>query len=158
MEKKISEKIRVKWNDSYLTWSVFNEKNTIDKETFVQTTLSIVDRIRKLLYVAELSLSKYDKKEYNFEKLSNVLRRDYEQATALYSEGAHVGISPYECKNVSQKFQSMIAFSHNVYIFFGGIVLDNDRTEENIILNIRIQLKSFKEAEVKFQIAMNEVQ
>lgn len=52
----------------------------------------------------------------------------------------------------------MIAFSHNVYIFFGGIVLDNDRTEENIILNIRIQLKSFKEAEVKFQIAMNEVQ
>ena len=156
--EEISEKIRVKWNDSYLKWSAFNEKNTIDKETFVQTTLSIADGICKLLSVAELSLSKYDKKEYNFEKLSNVLRRDYEQATTLYSEGTHVGISPYECKNVSQKFQSMIASAHNVYIFFGGIGLDNDRTEENIIWNIRIQLKSFKETEVKFRIAMNEIQ
>jgi hypothetical protein len=52
----------------------------------------------------------------------------------------------------------MIASAHNVYIFFGGIGLDNDRTEENIIWNIRIQLKSFKEAEVKFRIALNEIQ
>ncbi len=152
------EKIRVKWNDSYLTWSAFNEKNTIDKETFVQTTLNIADGICRLLSVAELSLSKYDKKEYNFEKLSNVLRRGYEQATTLYSEGTHIGISPYECKNASQKFQNMIAFAHNVYMFFGGIGLDNDRTEENIICNVRIQLKNFKEAEVKFRIAMNEIQ
>lgn len=156
--EKLTDRVKVKWNDSYLTWAKFNEDNTIDKETFVQDVSSIAGSICKLLASAESALSKYDNTEHGFENLSDILRRDYEQATALYFKGTEVGLSPYECKNASQKFQNMIAHAHNVYIFFGGVGADNDRTEENLIWNIRNQLKYFKESEVEFRLAMKEIQ
>lgn len=156
--EEISDRIKIKWNNSYLVWAKFNDDNTIDKESFIQNVSRIADRICKLLVFAELALSRYANTEHNFENLSDILRRDYEQATALYLKGTDLGLSPYECKNASQKFQNMIAHAHNVYIFFGGVGANNDRTEENLIWNIRSQLNHFKEAEVAFRIAMKEIQ
>lgn len=156
--EELSDRVRVNWNDSYLTWAKFNEDNTIDKETFFQNVSNIAEDICRLLASAESALSKYDNTEHNFEILSDILRRDYEQATALYFNGTEVGLSPYECKDASQKLQNMIAHARNVYIFFGGVGADNDRTEENIIWNVRSQLKYFKESEVEFRIALKEIQ
>jgi hypothetical protein len=156
--EEIVDGIKVKWKDDYLTLARFNEDNTISKETFVQKVLSLADEIYCLLNSAELVLDEYDKKAHDFSKLSNVLSRDYEQATALYFEGTSLGLSPYECKNASEKFQNMIAHAHNVYIFFGGVGANNDRTEDNLVWNIRSQLNYFKESEAMFRVAMKEIQ
>ncbi len=155
--EEISDRLKVKWNYDYLTWSKFNEDNTIDKESFVQNVNSLAEKICSLLRDAESALNKYDNEEYNFAKLSDLLKQDYDQATSFYNQGVNIGLSPYECKRASQKFQSMIAHAHNVYIFFGGIGKDNDRTEENLIWNIRSQLNYFKEAKAEFKIAIKEI-
>ena len=156
--EEIADRIKVKWKDDYLIWAMFNDDNTIDKEDFVRKVSDLADRIYKLLDSAESALNRYDNKEYNFEKFSNILRIDYEQATALYFEGTDIGLSPYECKNASQKFRNMITHAHNVYIFFGGVGANNDRNEENKIWNVRSQLNYFKKSEVEFRISMKEIQ
>ena len=155
--EEISDRLKVKWNFDYLIWSKFNEENTIDKESFVQNVNSLAEKICSLLGYAESALNKYDNEEYSFSKLSQLLKQDYDQATSFYNQGINIGISPYECKRASQKFQSMIAHAHNVYIFFGEVGEDNDRTEENIIWNIRSQLNYFKEVKAEFRIEMKEI-
>lgn len=155
--EEISDRLKVKWNYDYLTWSKFNEENTVDKETFVQNVNNLAEKISILLVSAESALNKYDNEKYNFTKLSDILKRDYNEATLLYNKGLDVGLSPYECKRASQKFQSMIAHAHNVYIFFGGIGENNDRTEENIIWNVRSQLNYFKEYKTEFKIAIKDI-
>lgn len=156
--EEISDGIRIKWNDSYLMWAKFNEQNTISKELFVQKVIVLADKFCKLLAVAESALRKYEKRECDFAMLVSILSRDYDCVTSLYMDGINIGLSPYECRRVSQKFQSMISRAHNVYIFFGGIGADNDRTEENLIFNVRSQLNYFKKLEKEFRFAMEEIQ
>lgn len=156
--EEISDRIRVKWNYEYLTWARFNEDNAIDKETFIQNTLSLTDSICTLLAFVESALVKYDKKEISFHKLSDIISRDYNHMDKLYTEGTNLGLSPYECKSASQKFQNMIADAHNIYILFGGVGANNDRSEENLVWNIKNPLSSFKESQKEFRFKMKEIQ
>ncbi|WP_072621607.1 DUF4365 domain-containing protein [Spirulina major] len=156
--EEISNRIKVKWNYSYLTWSQVNDKNTINKEDFVKQVLELTNEICDLLSDAESILGKYDEKEYDFETLLNILSEDYEKATEIYYKGTDIGLSPYECKRVDQEFQTMIAHAHNVYIFLGEYGVNNNRTEENFIWNVRSQLNYFKESNAKFRLAVKEIQ
>jgi len=156
--EEISDRIRVKWNYEYLTWARFNEDNTIDKEKFIRNVLSLTDNICSLLVSVESALVKYDKKEITFFEISNILSTDYDYIDKLYSDGTNLGLSPYECKSASQKFQDIIASAHNVYMFFGGCGAKNDRSEKNLVWNIRSQLNYFKESEKEFRFEMKEIQ
>ncbi|MCK4840414.1 MAG: DUF4365 domain-containing protein [Methylococcales bacterium] len=156
--EEISDRIRVKWNYEYLTWARFNDDNTTDKETFIQNVLCLTNNICSLVAIIESALVKYDTKKINFLELSNILSRDYAHIDKLYADGTNLGLSPYECKSASQKFQNLIASAHNIYIFFGGLGKNNDRSEENLIWNIRSQLSSFKESEKEFRFKVKEIQ
>lgn len=133
------------------------EENTIEKETFIIEISKISEGMSRLVNDVNLVLDKYDKNQINFTDLSSVIVRDYEKVTSLYHEGTDVGISPYEGKRVSQKFQNLIAYAHNIYLFLGMPKAKIDRTEENIIWNIRSQLNYFKEAEKEFQFELKEI-
>ena len=155
--EQVNNGIKIKWNYNYSIFAKMYEENTIDKETFIIEISKISEAMRRLVNAVDLAINEYGKSQITFTDLSSVIVSDYEKVTSLYYEGTDVGISPYEGKRVSQKFQNLIAYAHNIYLFLGMPEAKKDRTEENIIWNIRSQLKYFKEAEKELQFELKEI-
>lgn len=138
--QEIGSGIRVNWNKDYLFTSRYNEENTLSKELFVQT-VEVLSKKSLAIYNSLLEkVAMYQKSELNFSDLCMFIESDAHKAHAVYQDGTSFGLSSYECKDASNKFQSLIAFLDNLFLFLG------DRDEHSQMFYIKNQAKYFAEA------------
>ena len=143
------------WNDGYLITSRFNTQHTVTKEEFILQITDLVELTKPLISAACTALEHYQSSRINFETLKTRLVKKYKEIDEVYNSGTDTGLSPYECKDISTKFQSLIAHAHNLYLPFGNF--GNSFDEERTIFNINSQAQSYDEALKEFEFELKKV-
>lgn len=154
--EEISSNLRVLWNDGYLIASRFNDKHTINKEEFIRQVVNLSDQTKSLIVLAEEALECYLANKISFENLQVKLKDKFKKIDDIYRMGINIGLSPYECKDISIKFQSLIAHAHNVYLPFSDIGKGFEK--EQTVFNIKSQTKHYHEALAGFEYELKKIQ
>lgn len=154
--EEIYPNLKVIWNNSYLTTAMYNSKNTITKEEFILKVNDLAEMTRPLITVACEAIKQYESGKLLFNDLKVNLRKRYSDIDEIYMQSTDIGLSPYECKDISTKFQSLVAYAHNVYLPFSGIGKELD--ENQILFNINSQSKYYYETFTEFSFELNKVQ
>ncbi len=152
----IGEGIRVSWNNGYLTNSKFNSQHTISKESFMLQVTSLTEKLSLLISEAECAYRSYESSSIDFDALSIKMKNNFEVVDDIYSMGINLGFSPYECKDLSVKFHSLIAHAHNVYLPFSTI--GNKSSESQATYTIQSQIQYYYEALVGFEFESKKAQ
>ena len=154
--EEVGQNIKVNWNNSYLTYSRYNSQNTMNKEEFIIKTTSLVKASEPHIDLAFSLYIEYESGRCDIDKLKSAMTRSFVNIDEIYSSGTDLGLSPFECKDLSNKFQSLIAYAHNVFLPFSGF--GKESTESQIIFNIKSQVKYYREAFVGFEFELKKVQ
>ncbi len=151
--------IKVAWENNYLARSRFNTEHSINKEEFVLATIEVKDLLDSLVYELSSRLKDYDSGCLDFDELISVLHAYYPKINELYKSGLRIGLSPYECKEVSIKFQSLIAHADNICLLaYYGVERNEELNEWQIAFNVRSQIGYYIEAIEGFEFEMKKVQ
>lgn len=111
--EEIAPNIKVCWNNNYLTRSRYNSKHTMSKENFIIQTTCLTKRTQSFINLACEFYNSYESRG-NMESLGSKMTIGFEEINDIYNSGIGLGLSPFECKDLSIKFQSLIAHAHNV--------------------------------------------
>ncbi len=136
----IGDGVNVEWNSMYLTTAKYNHKNEISKESFVQFVGNSLAKSSQIYVELETILKGYAESKISFKELCTYINSNQSRANDIYEKGVFIGLSSYECKEASIKFQSMIAHLDNMFTLYG-----ND-DEQRTIFNLKNQTKFFLEA------------
>lgn len=136
----IGNGINVDWSNSYLEVTRYNQQNEIPKESFIQYVEGLTTRTVELYQKFVEKLNQYLDATLSFQELCEFITGHRKQANDIYQEGIFIGLSSYECKDASIKFQSMISHLDNIFMLLG------DREESNAIFNLKHQAEFFVEA------------
>ncbi len=136
----IGDGVNVEWNSMYLTTAKYNHQNEISKETFVQFVDETAAKSSRLFAELEQVFKLYTDKDVSFQELCQFIETNQPIAHEIYEKGVFIGLSSYECKDASIKFQSMIAHLDNMFMLLGH------PNENNTIFNLKNQAQYFVEA------------
>ncbi|XAG09910.1 DUF4365 domain-containing protein (plasmid) [Vibrio metschnikovii] len=130
----IGDGVNVEWNSMYLTIAKHNHQNEISKGTFIQFVDEIMAKSSRLCAEFEQVIKLYtDNDDVSFQELCQFIETNKPVAHEIYEKGASIGLSSYECKEASIKFQSMIAHLDNMFI------LPEHPNENATIFNLKNQ-------------------
>jgi len=154
--EEISANIRVCWNEDYLVTSKLNSKHTISKEEFILKVTKFSKLIMPLVEVAAKTLNSYQKDKVSFENLKTTMRGNCKGIDEIYNSGIDMGLPPYECNDISDRFQSLLTYAHNIYLPFSGIGKGCD--VQQTVFNIKNQTKYYYETLTEFEFELKKVQ
>lgn len=154
--EEISPNIRVCWSDNYIVTSRINAQYTITKEDFILQVMKLSKLISPLVKTAVTALDTYQNNKINFESLKNALGKNWDGINEIYNLGIDMGLPPYECKEMSDRFQSLLAHAHNIYLPFSGIGKGFDKKQT--VFNIKSQAGYYDDALSGFEFELKKVQ
>ncbi len=147
----IGDGVNVEWNAMYLSTAKYNHKNEIPKESFVQFVEESLAQSVMLFSALERKFIQFSDSEISFDDLCRFINANKSKSHDIYQGGLSIGLSSYECKEVSIKFQNMIAHLDNIFMLLG---YPNEKTT---IFNIRAQAKYFSEAVDALKYELNKI-
>lgn len=157
--ENIGNDIKVLWRDDYLSNSVFFDEHTMSKEKYILESTKIRELIEPLVYLIEQELLRYIDGYITFDCFAEFLAESYSKINQHYGKGIDMDIAPYECKELKNKFQSMIAFADNIALpVFTALSKRQPMNELAEITNCSEQIKYFSEALLGYQFELNKVQ
>lgn len=113
--------IRIDWDSKYKQYSDYYASYTLTKEDFLERlddlVLPVQDIVRQL---SELN-SAYFSGKINEEDYMTQMYRLEKKLTPLYFDSSDLGYAPFECRDLSQQFQNVMAISHNIVLPFSKI-------------------------------------
>lgn len=155
--EEITDELKINWNDQYLTYSQFNSKQITTKEIFLSAITKIINSITPYIHATQDVLTNYDSNVISHETLENHCLNSYEKVSNICDSANKLGLSPYECKDISDKFQTMICYAHNVYLFHSGIGKSKDFPENQKLYNIKSQIGYYIESLPDFEFELKKV-
>lgn len=114
----ISQGLKIRWNNNYLVESRWNTNNTIDKDNYLKLAANLIETTSLIISKAEAFSESYRNAEINFADCDKNMPLLYKQMDKVYGSGLEIGFPPFECKDISIKFQSLIAYAHNALLPF----------------------------------------
>ncbi|MGY3854393.1 DUF4365 domain-containing protein [Aeromonas aquatilis] len=149
--QEIGDGVNVVWNSMYLTTAEYNHKNEMPKETFIQFVNDALIKSSHLFAELEHVFKLYSGTDVLFQELCQFIETNKSIANDIYEKGVSIGLSSYECKEASTKFQSMIAHLDNIFM------LPEYPNEQNAIFNIKNQAQYFSEAFEGLKYELNKI-
>ena len=111
--------VRIVWNADYHA-----VKATLSAAT--GSKADVIDHVERWLPLAMKLLregvfptfSAYCSGECQESKLIDVMRRSREEAEVIYESGSNAPLPPPECTEYEQRFQNILAYFHNLWLFY----------------------------------------
>jgi len=117
--ESIGDNIILEWSSYYDELSKLLSENVYSKEQYLSIILPMMDELKKLFQIIERNLSIYKNNKISEENFIAASMDTLKRVRELYREGTHLPFStPFECQDVSSKFQSFIAFFDNISIYY----------------------------------------
>ena len=118
--ENIGDGIIIDWNKGYGEFATILDSQRITKENYLDSMNRIFHHT-KLIVNQTIELTNMFKHEQLVETNYLVCMSKLEpEMEKLYSEAIRFGIAPIECSDLSQRFQSLMAISHNITLPFSG--------------------------------------
>lgn len=141
----IGEDLVIAWSENYQSMAKWRTSVTLTKEEYLRQVEDVLSSIKKYANEAIRLTEKYDKHEIEaaeYIKLMKVLQR---KIRTLYLQGTEIGGAPLECKDFSEKFQSLLAFADNIVLPFSETGLQTWAGNNRDFL-VRDAIKHYKES------------
>ncbi|HUU84923.1 MAG TPA: hypothetical protein VM243_15595 [Phycisphaerae bacterium] len=111
--------VRLVWNADYHAVKAMLSAATGSKADVIDHVESWLPRAVQLLRQRVLpTFSAYCSGECQEAQLVDVMRRSREEAEAIYETGSNGPLPPPECTEYEQRFQSILAYFHNLWLFY----------------------------------------
>jgi len=124
--ENIGNEIILMWKDEYEETSQVFDSFRITKEDFLEELDKILlptkDIVERLILLTE-EFKRGEVKENNY---INSMKKLESKLTNFYLETDDMGLAPYECADLSQQFQKLMAAAHNI------ILVDRNRLFSSI--------------------------
>ncbi|MDX2254178.1 MAG: DUF4365 domain-containing protein [Pseudanabaenaceae cyanobacterium bins.39] len=115
---EIGEGIVLEWSERYEELAHFYKSNTLTKEEFLDKTLHVLEKIKKLVGEITKLRSSYDDGLID-QDLFNERMKSYEtDLTKAYYSSIGFNVPPLECKDFASKFSCVLADAHNIVLPF----------------------------------------
>ncbi|XCN71715.1 MAG: DUF4365 domain-containing protein [Candidatus Electrothrix aestuarii] len=136
--ENVGDNIIVDWNDDYSEWSQVFSACIGSKEEYLSTILPMIDELKRLLQKVAVNLSKYKNNEINEEEFIVSTEEDLKRVYELYREGIDLPFAaPFECRDVNQKFQNLIAHLDNIRLHYAEESRHNWTKENRLWLSVK---------------------
>jgi len=155
--EEITDELKIDWNDGYLAYSRFNSQNTISKEEYLFSITRIIDSLTPFILETKELLANYDTDLISYEILESHCSSAFKATSILHDSANELGLSPYECKDINAKFQTILCYAHNIYLFHSGAGKSKDFPEDQKIYNIRSQIGYYLETLPDFEFELKKV-
>lgn len=110
--------IIIEWNESYEATCNFFNTYRISKQLFLEKLQEVLSPTReivaRMVVLSENSKTNQLSEADYINKMSQLER----ELTVLYDLARNVGLAPVECRDLSQKFQNVMALAHNIVLPF----------------------------------------
>lgn len=114
----IGDDFVIDWSNNYTSSSKFYAQNTLSKENFLSEVQPILITMKKLVEEV-IELRKYYKNnQLSKRKYLKEMEKLQPKIHELYFKGTRIGIPPLECKDFSEKFQSLISMAYTITLDF----------------------------------------
>lgn len=147
--------IKVDWCSGYLASARWNAENTIGKEKFIVEVTALVRRTIPLINEAAELFNKFNSNQMSFESWHFGMEKIHPFIDEIYHAGLNIGLSPFECKDLSINFQSFIASAHNILMPFSKFGERMDKKQK--ALNVLNQMNYYKESLMSFEFELKKV-
>jgi len=136
----VENNIVIDWKENYEEINSFYQSHTLTKEIFLKEMQTLLIDIKNIINKIEKLTQSYKKNDIDEENYITFMKSIEKKLTALYFKATNIGLAPLECSYVSQKFQNVIAISHNVVLPFSEIGFDIwTKKERDYLINKSIQ-------------------
>lgn len=148
--------IIVEWSTHYQMFRVLSQQSTLTKEEYLAIMMShlkvlspLVDEARNL--TAALNANNLLGSEY----MKRMAKLEVE-VTKCYMSSTDIGLAPLECKDVSERFKSAIAFAHNVVLPFSekGLATWEERNRNYLV---RRALEDYSKEMIRLEFELEKI-
>uniref|UniRef100_UPI004055B47A DUF4365 domain-containing protein n=1 Tax=Candidatus Electronema sp. TaxID=2698783 RepID=UPI004055B47A len=117
--ENIGDNIVLEWSSYYDELSKFLSEKVYSKEQYLSVILPMVDELKELFKIIESNLFLYKNNQVGEEIFISESMAALKRVRELYREGTNLPSStPFECQDVSSKFQSFISLLDNISIYY----------------------------------------
>ncbi|QPB81547.1 DUF4365 domain-containing protein [Pseudoalteromonas rubra] len=150
----IGDDIKISWNNAYLQFSVYNAIHTMNKGDFIKSVLELTEKTKIIMATTIELLEQFNRSDISTAEWVDAMALKYDGMNDVYMEGISLGLSPFECKDLSIKFQCLIASAHNVHILFNMI---DKYTIEQLKFNVNRQIELYSNDLLGFDFELDKV-
>ena len=144
----IGEDLVIDWSENYQIMAKWRNSVTLSKEEFLRHIEGILSSIKKFANDGIQLTDTYHKKEITATEYVERMKVLQPKINTLYFRGTEVGGAPLECKDFSEKFQSLIALADNIVLPFSETGLKT-WADKNRDFLVRDAIKQYKESVVE---------
>jgi hypothetical protein len=114
----IGDGIIIDWNKNYIESAIVANSYRLAKEDYLDMMHKILNGTKSCISQARKLTAMFDQKQKNEASyISNMFQLET-QIDKFYFQAIRIGAAPIECSDLSQCFQSLMATSHNITLFF----------------------------------------
>jgi len=116
--KDIGNNITISWSDTYQAMQELREQYTLTKEDFLAHMEAVRNPVTTIVEGLIKLTRRYEIGELNHEAYLKEMTKAELRVTELYIQVTDIGLAPLECEELSNCFQSIMAYAHNIVLPF----------------------------------------
>ena len=152
--QNIGDDLIIDWSNYYKSVSEFFQQNKLSKEDFLNEIELVLQPILKISNDAIHCSRAYQNKSISDSEYIDKMEKIAPKINDLYMKGTDIGLTPLECKDFGQKFQSLIACADNIALPFserGKEVWKKDSRDILITNSIKHYLEVLAELQYEYK-------
>lgn len=114
----IGDNIVVDWSNNYEILRQMQDEHTLSKETFLSELENVTSQLDKIVKQAIQLTHNYESGGISSETYITEMKILEPKIVGLYERGGRIGFAPFECKDLRQRFLSLISYAYNIVLPF----------------------------------------
>lgn len=132
--KNLDNGIVVKWNENYLERARTFNSWKLSKGEYLNAANEMVDATKIWVAKAIEATHALHSGSLTETEYLDLMKELEPKATSLYFKAGDLGLAPFECQDLAERFQSMMAIAHNIVLPFSERGLKTWESQNRIFL------------------------
>lgn len=153
--EEIASNLKVRWNYNYLKMSRLYTDHTTDKENYINHSVNLVNSTRAIITEVENLFTRYQNGIIGYEAWSKNMTSLAEKISTVQEKRRNLSLPPFECKDLSSRFRSIIDYADNIFIPFRDT--SKNLEERYLKYNVTSQLNYCKNTIPEFEFELKKI-
>ena len=148
----VVDQIVIEWNDEYLQKAEIYQALTMEKEKYLDKMESTLKRTKEVVAKAIELTEKREAGQLAYEDYVSNMKIVEPVLTELYHASGDIGLPPFECDDLDQAFQGVMAFAHDIVLPFSerGLITWPEKNKKYLVRDaIKDYLREFERLKIE---------
>jgi len=126
--------IVVRWNENYLEYAKIFASRKLSKGDYLDAVNEVLDDTKALISEAIEITSSFDRCKLTEPEYVSRMKKLVPKADDLHLKAGGLGSAPFECKDLDERFHSLMGIAHNILFYFSERALQNQKSQNRMFL------------------------